>query len=151
MKALLPGPSPDSEEYPIRGGWLRTGDIGCLDEDGYLTLTGKAKNIIVRGGENLSPELIEDALLAHPEILKCCVVGVPDDEYGEVPVAYVVLTRKGRRDGIELAAADRVRARLSAANVPKFFQAIDHLPENSVGKIDRLRLADMARQSLSGA
>jgi acyl-CoA synthetase (AMP-forming)/AMP-acid ligase II len=151
MKALLPGPAPDSEGYPIRDGWLRTGDIGCLDEDGYLTLTGKAKNIIVRGGENLSPELIEDALLAHPEILKCCVVGVPDEEYGEVPVAYVVLTRRGRRDGIELAAADRVRARLSAANVPKFFQAVDHLPENSVGKIDRLRLADMARQNLSGA
>jgi acyl-CoA synthetase (AMP-forming)/AMP-acid ligase II len=89
MKGYVP-PLGHRDGPSIRNGWLRTGDLGWLDDDGYLTVSGRLKEIIIRGGENLSPGRIEEAILRNPAVRACCVVGAPDADLGEVPVAFVV-------------------------------------------------------------
>lgn len=126
----------------IRNGWLRTGDVGQLDRDGYLTVTGRLKDIIIRGGENLSPGRIEEALTAHPAVRVCCVVGVPHPDLGEVPVAYVVI-HNGRAVA-ENELKTQVASRLPRSWVPARVTVLDALPENRVGKIDRQALKKIA-------
>ena len=103
-----------SAEQPIVDGWLRTGDLGRFDEDGFLTITGRIKDVIIRGGENISPALIERHLATHPTVRDCCVVGAPDADLGEVPVAFVVL--EGRR-GTRRARPEGVRERLARSHL----------------------------------
>jgi acyl-CoA synthetase (AMP-forming)/AMP-acid ligase II len=132
MKGYVP-PSVAADGPSIRKGWLRTGDLGLLDEDGYLTVTGRLKEIIIRGGANLSPGRIEEAVLKHPAVRACCVVGAPHADLGEVPVAFVVV-----RDGQaapEKAIRDQVAALLPRACVPARVITIDSLPEIGIGKI----------------
>jgi acyl-CoA synthetase (AMP-forming)/AMP-acid ligase II len=126
----------------IRNGWLRTGDVGQLDRDGYLTVTGRLKDIIIRGGENLSPGRIEEALTAHPAVRVCCVVGAPHPDLGEVPVAYVVI-HNGRAVA-ENELKTQVASRLPRSWVPARVTVLDALPENRVGKIDRQALKKIA-------
>lgn len=76
----------------LRDGWLDTGDLARLDADGFVHLAGRAKDLIIRGGHNIDPAMIEDTLLAHPEVTAAGAVGRPDERSGEVPVAYVTLT-----------------------------------------------------------
>lgn len=129
---------------PIEHGWLLTGDLGRFDDDGYLSITGRIKDVIIRGGENISPALIEAELSRHPSVAECCVVGVPDADLGEVPFAYVVL-RAGTGDIGQDELAALIRARLARAYVPAGIRFIDALPTNGVGKVDRRRLSQ-ARQ-----
>ena len=141
MKGYVP-PAGDGDGPSIRNGWLRTGDLGWLDDEGYLTVSGRLKEIIIRGGENLSPRRIEEAILRDPAVRGCCVVGAPHADLGEVPVAFVVA-----RDGASLqqnAIQDRVLAELPRACVPARVIVLDALPENSVGKIDRGALKRLA-------
>jgi acyl-CoA synthetase (AMP-forming)/AMP-acid ligase II len=122
--------------------WMRTGDLGRFDADGYLSVTGRIKDVIIRGGENLSPGLIEEVLSAVPGVRACCVVGRADADLGEVPVAYVV--RQDDAAGAALAPdalQAAVRAALSRIHVPAEVLFIAALPENAVGKVDRKRLA----------
>jgi acyl-CoA synthetase (AMP-forming)/AMP-acid ligase II len=125
-------------EEPIRDGWLRTGDLGRFDADGYLAITGRIKDVIIRGGENLSPQLIEGVLVEHPAVRACCVVGAPHADLGEVPVAFVTLRPGVRAAEDELKQA--VGAKLSRIYVPEQIRFVDALPENSVGKVDRKAL-----------
>lgn len=119
--------------------WVRTGDCGYFDADGYLFLTGRLKEIIIRGGENLSPGQIEGALLKVPGISAACVCGVEDPDLGEVPVAFVE-TETG--DPVDLGAANAVVvAALSPSHRLKRIHVRDTLPTNHVGKVDRRRLA----------
>jgi acyl-CoA synthetase (AMP-forming)/AMP-acid ligase II len=124
-------------------GVLRTGDLGRFDEDGYLSITGRIKDVIIRGGENISPSLIERALAAVPGVAACAVVGGPHADLGEVPVAFVV-----GRDG-EVLDETRLRAEMLQAlgriYVPERFIAVAALPENAVGKVDRNALAARLR------
>ena len=134
-----------SADQPIIEGWLRTGDLGRFDEDGYLAITGRIKDVIIRGGENISPALIERRLATHPAIRDCCVVGAPDADLGEVPVAFVVL-----RDGENLDAVglkDFVRDSLARIYVPAEILSLEVLPVNSVGKTDRKALRRMLTSS----
>ena len=138
---LMRGYAGPESESPIRDGWLRTGDLGCFDGDGYLTVTGRLKEVIARGGEDLSPRAIENVLEQHPGVAACCVVGAPHPDLGETPVAFVV-----RRDGMAVDAAvlaALVRRRLSKAHVPATIRFVEALPVNAVGKVDRkaLRIA----------
>jgi acyl-CoA synthetase (AMP-forming)/AMP-acid ligase II len=121
---------------------LRTGDLGRFDADGYLSVTGRIKDVIIRGGENLSPGLIEEALAALPGVRACCVVGRADADLGEVPVAVVVRTADAAGAALTAEALQAaVRGRLSRIHVPAAVLFADALPENAVGKVDRKRLA----------
>lgn len=138
---LMRGYAGAESESPVRDGWLRTGDLGRFDGDGYLSVTGRLKDVIVRGGENLSPRAIEDVLERHPGVAACCVVGAPHPDLGETPAAFVV-----RRDGMAVDAAvlvALVRRRLSKPHVPTTIHFVESLPVNAVGKVDRkaLRIA----------
>lgn len=141
MKGYVPGVA--ARDGPtIRNGWLRTGDLGRLDGDGYLTVTGRLKEIIIRGGENLSPGRIEEAILRDPAVHSCCVVGAPDPDLGEVPVAFVV-AREGFTPREQLV-RDRVAQELPRPCVPARVFTLEALPEIGVGKIDRAALKRLA-------
>src|SRR5689334_5937436 len=122
-----------SRDGIVRDGWLDTGDLGQVDAGGLVYLTGRAKDLIIRGGHNIDPRVIEDALLAHPAVRAAAAVGRPDRHSGEVPVAYVVPAGPGPFDETELLAwaADAID---EAAARPKRIYAIDAIPLTSVGK-----------------
>ncbi|PTX06480.1 long-chain fatty acid--CoA ligase [Achromobacter mucicolens] len=121
---------------------LRTGDLGRFDAQGYLMITGRIKDVIIRGGENISPALIEGVVTGMPGVAACCVVGAPDDDLGETPVIFV----QGHGDAAPDAAAIQaeVLARLGRIYVPRDVLWVDRLPENAVGKVDRKALARQA-------
>ncbi|HET8641239.1 MAG TPA: acyl-CoA synthetase, partial [Pseudonocardiaceae bacterium] len=132
-------------------GWLDTGDLGTVDEDGFVSLAGRAKDLIIRGGPNIDPAMVEDALLAHPQVTGAAAVGRPDARAGEVPVAYVTLAPDAAVAEHELRewAADRVAERAAA---PKQVVVLDALPVTAVGKPYKLPLrADATRRELLDA
>ncbi|MGI6870624.1 class I adenylate-forming enzyme family protein [Amycolatopsis sp. 3B14] len=133
MKGYLNRPEATAET--LRGGWLHTGDVGRFDEDGYLVLVDRIKDMIIRGGENIYPKEIETVLHDHPDVLEAAVIGVPDPVLGEVPVAVVSLRRDGTASVEELAAF--LRTRLAAYKVPARIDVVAEMPKNSVGKIDK--------------
>lgn len=125
------------------GETLRTGDLGRFDADGYLYITGRLKDVIIRGGENLSPNLIEEVLATVPGVAGCCVVGRSHADLGEVPVAFVVRQPNGSGrspDAKDLTAA--VLAKLSRIHQPAEYFFVDSLPENTTGKVDRKKLRE---------
>jgi fatty-acyl-CoA synthase len=122
-----------SRDGIVRDGWLDTGDLGQVDAGGFVYLTGRAKDLIIRGGHNIDPRVIEDALLAHPAVAAAAAVGRPDRHSGEIPVAYVVPAGPGRLDEAELLAwADTAIGEPAAR--PKRIYPIDAIPLTSVGK-----------------
>ncbi|MBJ7520088.1 MAG: acyl-CoA synthetase [Solirubrobacteraceae bacterium] len=125
------GPVPDPGDK-VRDGWLDTGDLGAVDEEGFVRLAGRAKDLIIRGGHNIDPAVIEDALLEHEAVLGAGAVGRPDAHSGEVPVAYVqVVPGAVTEDELLAWAADRVPERAAA---PKLVEIIDEIPLTLVGK-----------------
>jgi fatty-acyl-CoA synthase len=107
----------------VRGGWLNPGDLGSVDADGYVRLAGRATDLIIRG-DNIDPQVIEDALLEHPDVAAAAAVGRPDPHAGEVPVAYVILAAGARVAEGESRA--RAAARLpEAAGAPKHIDILD--------------------------
>jgi len=130
--------SPDETANALRNGWLHTGDIGRFDEDGYLYVVDRIKDLIIRGGINVYPRDIEDALLEHPDIVGAGVVGKKDVKMGEEVVAFVQL-----RPGATLSTDEVVefaKGRLSAAKYPRDVRIIDAMPLTSVFKLDRKAL-----------
>jgi fatty-acyl-CoA synthase len=135
----------------LRGGWLDTGDLARIDADGFVYLAGRAKDLIIRGGHNIDPAIVEDALLAHPQVTAASAVGRPDVHAGEVPVAYVTLSPGATVTEDELRdwARKRVPDRTAA---PKTVSVLDALPLTAVGKPYKLALrADAARTELRSA
>ncbi len=148
-EVLLSGPNimrgylgrPEETAKTIDHGWLRTGDVGLLDEDGYLRLVDRAKDMIIRGGENIYPKEIETVVFGVPGIAEAAVIGRPDAKYGEVPVLYV----SGAAPDAEAVAA-HTRENLAKYKQPVQIVVLDTLPKNPVGKIDKpaLRRLDAA-------
>lgn len=135
----------------LRDGWLDTGDLGMVDADGWVRLAGRAKDLIIRGGHNIDPILIEDALLEHPAVTGAGAVGQPDAHSGEVPVAYVTLTPDADVDEAALQAWAREHISESAA-APKHVRIVPALPITDVGKPNKLPLrADAARREVEAA
>jgi acyl-CoA synthetase (AMP-forming)/AMP-acid ligase II len=135
-RGYLGAPS-TADRVALSGGWVRTGDLGLLDLDDELVITGRIKNLINRGGEKISPEHVEEVLTCHPAVLAAAVVGVPDPVYGE-RVAAVVVT-----DGTVDAAADLTeycRTRLTSYEVPQTIVFTDALPATAKGDVDRVAL-----------
>ncbi|TDY21942.1 acyl-CoA synthetase (AMP-forming)/AMP-acid ligase II [Paraburkholderia sp. BL6665CI2N2] len=129
----------DATARTVIDGWLRTGDLGRFDDDGYLYVTGRIKDVIIRGGENLSPLLIESVIVAEEDVISCCVVGRAEKDLGEVPVAFVVSKNPGTTSVQQV--QDAVKRRLSRIYVPHEVLFVDSLPETAVGKIDRKTLS----------
>ncbi|MXP21684.1 AMP-binding protein [Gordonia sp. HNM0687] len=127
--------NPEATAATIVDGWLHTGDVGILDDDGYLQVVDRIKDMIIRGGENLYPKEIESALAGAPGVLEVAVVGKPDALLGEVPVAYVVPYPDADVSADELRAhcADQ----LTRVKVPAEITVLPALPKNPVGKIDK--------------
>jgi O-succinylbenzoic acid--CoA ligase len=135
---LVAGPTV-ARESMARDGWLHTGDLGALDDQGRLTPTGRRATTIVTGGENVSPEEVEAALEAHPAVAEAAVLGAADPDWGEAVVARVVL-----RPGAEATPADLLafcRERLAGYKVPKAVEVVDRLPRTPSGKLRRDALA----------
>ena len=122
-----------SRDGIVRDGWLDTGDLGQVDDGSFVYLTGRAKDLIIRGGHNIDPQVIEDALLAHPAVTAAAAVGRPDRHSGEVPVAYVVPAGPGPFDETELLAWASTTIGEPAAR-PKRIYPVDAIPLTSVGK-----------------
>jgi acyl-CoA synthetase (AMP-forming)/AMP-acid ligase II len=117
------------------GGWLHTGDVGILDQDGYLTIVDRIKDMIIRGGENIYPKEIESVLARHGAVLEAAVIGVPHEIYGEVPVAYVVTYPDTSVTPGELLAL--CRGQLTKIKIPTAIRIVPALPKNAVGKTDK--------------
>jgi fatty-acyl-CoA synthase len=139
------------------GRYLRTGDLGRLDAEGYLFITGRAKDLIIRGGHNIDPAIIEEALMAHPAVAFVGAIGQPDAHAGEVPAAYVELV-KGATVGVDELNAHAAQHIVERAAVPKHIEVMSELPKTAVGKvfkpdlrrlaISRVYDADLARAGL---
>jgi len=124
---------PEATAQSIQGGWLRTGDAGYLDEDGYLYICDRVKDMIISGGENIYPAEVENALYAHPDVSDVAVIGVPDERWGEVPKAVVV-----RRPGSTLSEEELLafgRTRIARFKVPGSVDFVHALPRNTSGKV----------------
>ncbi|WP_327097634.1 AMP-binding protein [Nocardia vinacea] len=129
---------PDDTARVIADGWLHTGDIGHVDAEGYLTLVGRSKDMIIRGGENIYPKEIEDVLVGDHSVLEAAVIGAPDEKWGEIVIAYVQ-PRPGST--IDPAALKELCARqLTHYKRPTTFLVVDAIPKNAVGKIDKVSL-----------
>ncbi|MFM0626558.1 AMP-binding protein [Paraburkholderia xenovorans] len=122
-------------------GWLRTGDLGYRDEDGYFYINGRAKELIIKGGENIAPREIDEALLRHPDVLDAAAVGVPDPAYGQEIVAFVVArTSDGRCAPDPADLREHCVRELGRYKTPKEFRFVDELPRGPSGKVQRLKL-----------
>jgi acyl-CoA synthetase (AMP-forming)/AMP-acid ligase II len=133
---------PDDTAKTIIDGWLHTGDVGIFDEDGYLRIVDRIKDMIIRGGENIYPKEIETALYGHDGVLEVAVVGRPDDVLGEVVVAYVSARPDADVTAEELHAL--CAERLAKYKRPALIEVLDELPKNAVGKIDKPALRALA-------
>ena len=126
-------------------GWLHTGDRGWLDAEGYLFCEGRADDTIIRGGENIGPAEVEDALLQHDAISSAAVVGLPDEEWGEKVVAMVAL-RPGVEDVDPEHLREWVRERVGSLKTPETIAIRDEIPQTATGKILRRQVRDRARR-----
>jgi long-chain acyl-CoA synthetase len=124
---------PEATSEVLEDGWLRTGDLGHLDADGYLTIVDRVKDMIIRGGYNVYPREVEEVLYEHPDIIEVAVVGVPDTHFGEEVGAVVVTRGDSTLGGPEL--RRWAKERLSAYKVPRLIQFVDTLPKGPTGKI----------------
>lgn len=135
---------PDETRKTLVDGWLRTGDMAGRDEDGYLYIVDRKKDVIITGGFNVYPKEIEDVIYTHPDVAAAGVVGVPDDELGEIIVAYVVA-----RDGAAVEAGALIqlcRDNLASYKKPRDIRFVTELPLTPVGKVSRRELREIARQ-----
>lgn len=131
--------NPEANAEAFFDGWFRTGDRGTLDETGYLTLVGRLKEMILRGGENISPLEVEDALLTHASVAEAVVFGVPDEKYGETVAAAITLAAEVTEDEL----VSYSRARLAAFKVPSAIHILDEIPRTPTGKVQRRRISEV--------
>jgi fatty-acyl-CoA synthase len=124
---------PEATARAFEGGWFHTGDVGVRDDDGYLYIVDRLKDMIVSGGENIAGSEVERVLYEHPAVLEAAVVGRSDERWGEVPVAFVVLRPGSTASAEDLTA--HCREQLARFKVPKDVSFLDALPRNPSGKV----------------
>jgi len=129
-------------------GWYRSGDIGTMDADGYISIVGRKKEVIIRGGLNIAPREIEDLISQMPGVLEVAVVGVPDERLGEIVCACVVPTGPDAVDFDRLVSFLRARD-LATYKLPQRLRLLTQLPHTATGKIRKVELASVAREDVS--
>jgi long-chain acyl-CoA synthetase len=141
MKGYYKAPDLTREAFDAEG-WLHTGDVGYLDEDGFVFVTGRIKELIIKGGENIAPREIDEALLRHPAVLEAAAVGIPDTNYGQEIMACVILKPGAQASADDL--REFCRGELGPYKTPKLIRLVDDLPKGPSGKVQRLKLAELA-------
>lgn len=134
------------------GGWFRTGDLGCRDRDGFFYITGRIKELIIKGGENIAPREIDETLLQHPLIADAACVGIPDRHYGQEIMACVVIREKKEHGSVDHESLREDLRRFCAEHVgpyktPKMIRFVEELPRGPSGKVQRLKLLDAKEES----
>jgi fatty-acyl-CoA synthase len=138
---------PDKTAEAIdRAGWMHTGDLATMDDDGYLKIVGRSKDMIIRGGENVYPREIEEYLYTHPDVADVQVVGLPDARYGEEAAAFVIAREGATVDGEAL--REYCRGRIAHYKVPKYVLLVDEFPMTVTGKVQKFKLRDSAIEDL---
>jgi long-chain acyl-CoA synthetase len=140
MKGYYKAPDKTAEALEPDG-WLHTGDLGYMDEDGFVFVTGRIKELIIKGGENIAPGEIDEALYSHPAVLDAAAVGIPDDRYGEDILCCCVL-----KPGCECTLEDLRQhcvEQLGEYKTPKVIRIVEDLPKGPSGKIQRLKLREL--------
>ena len=131
-------------------GWMHTGDIAVMDEDGYLSVTGRIKDMVIRGGENIYPREVEEFLYTHPDIVDAQVVGVPDEKYGEELMAWIRVV-----EGAQPPSAESLRAfcagQIAHQKIPRYVQVVDEFPMTVTGKVRKVDLRSRGEELLGGA
>ncbi len=142
--SVMPGywRDPDASARTLRGGWLHTGDIGIFDEDGYLTLIDRSKDLIISGGANIYPREVEEVLLRHKGILECAVIGRAHPDWGEEVVAFVVARPD---EALDTASLDAIcLEHIARFKRPRSYRIVDSLPKNSYGKVLKTKLREQS-------
>jgi long-chain acyl-CoA synthetase len=140
--------SPEATSEALRDGWLHTGDLGYQDEQGYLFIVDRKKDLIIRGGFNVYPRDVEDILLEHPAIERAGVIGRPDEKSGEEVVAFVSLRPEAQATGEEL--VQWSRERIGGYKYPREVHIVGEVPLTGVGKVDRKALRRILREVVAG-
>jgi acyl-CoA synthetase (AMP-forming)/AMP-acid ligase II len=140
FERYLNDPEETARAFVLADGWLLTGDVGFIDEDGFLTLVDRSKDMLVSGGENVYPAEIENALYEHDAVAECAVFGIPDERWGEVPAAHVVLAPDTAVSEKEL--IDFCAAKIARFKRPRVVKFVDRLPKTPVGKIQKNALRE---------
>jgi fatty-acyl-CoA synthase len=132
---------PEKTAEVLVDGWMRTGDIAVMDDDGYVQVTGRIKDMVIRGGENIYPREIEEFLYTHPDVLDAQVIGVPDEKYGEELCAWVRM-----REGTTPMTAETLReyatGRLAHYKIPRYVMTVDEFPMTVTGKVRKVEMRD---------
>lgn len=132
---------PEKTAEAIKDGWFYTGDLAVTYPDGYIEIQDRIKDMIISGGENISSTEIEGVLYKHPDILEVAVIAVPDEKWGEVPKAVVVLQPESSITEQEL--IDYCRSKMAHFKAPKAFDFVESLPKTATGKLQKFRLREM--------
>jgi len=130
-------------------GWLHSGDLGSMDADGYVQITGRLKDLIIRGGENIYPREIEDVIYTHPDVAGVAVFGVPDEFYGEQVVAWIQLHAGAKADEADL--RSYCMDRLAHFKVPAYIRFVDEFPMTVTGKLQKFRMREIAIEEMQQA
>jgi acyl-CoA synthetase (AMP-forming)/AMP-acid ligase II len=126
--------NPEATAKVLQNGWFRTGDSGYVDEDGFIFITGRYKDVIIYGGDNVYPDQVEEVIQQIPGILETAVVGIPDPLYGEKPKAFIVTN--GTQEITEADVIAYCKERLSAYKIPEI-EFVKELPKNNLGKVKK--------------
>jgi fatty-acyl-CoA synthase len=129
-----------------RAGWMHTGDLATMDDEGYLNIVGRSKDMIIRGGENVYPREIEEFLYTHPDVADVSVIGVPDERYGEEIMAWVKLREGASCTGDEL--RDYCRGKIAHFKVPRYVKLVDEFPMTITGKVQKFKMREAAVREL---
>ncbi len=130
---------PEATAKAFAGGWFHSGDLAVRHPDGYIDLRDRAKDVIISGGENISSQEVEKVIMEHPAVMEVCIVGVPDEKWGEVPKAFVV-----KNDGAEVTGDEIIsftRDRIAHFKAPKHVEFVE-LPKTATGKIQKYILRE---------
>jgi long-chain acyl-CoA synthetase len=138
--------NPAETQNAFRGDWFRSGDIGLFDDDGYLYIVDRLKDMIITGGENVYPREVEELLYTRPEVQECAVVGLPDKDWGERVTAFIVPRKDQQIDSSML--KSYLKGNLAAFKVPKEFIVVDELPKNNAGKLLKREIRKQYRAKL---